>query len=496
VVTTFGISIGLLSVGAKDWPQYRGPGTDGISTDRITTQWSGSVTNPLWKVTITNGLSAFCASGGRAVTQIKRRISGVDKDFCVAYSTTNGVELWATAIENTSYPQGGVGSDDGPRTTPSIENGSVYVLSSQLKLFRLNATNGSVIWSTNLLSGFGGSVIGWQNAASPLLEGDFIILNANCGSQTLLAIRKADGRLGWRAQENEAMTHSTPVVATVCGVPQVIFATQSGLVALRPQDGSRLWRYIYPFSYSTSLAISPLVHQDTVFISGAYNMGSAAAKVSLANGTWSVTELWYDQTLQSHWMTPVCHQGFIYGHFGSGSTSPFKCIELATGVERWSVDNFGRGGTVLVDDRILALTESGQLRLIVPNPDSFTELARFQAVTGKCWNSPAVCDGRVYLRSTSQGAAFDFSMPELKMDCLPAVSGGGLQIRISTSDGSAVSSNRAAALELLAGTTLDAPMSAWTKLTNGPKVANGVVLFENLVPGTNSSRFFRVRENQ
>src|SRR5258708_7069597 len=120
---------------AADWPQYRGPNHDGCSTDRINKQWTGSVTKPVWLGSLTNALSSFAVTGGRAFTQVRRNIDGADKEVCVALSITNGAELWSTIVDDNATYTGGVGYDDGPRTTPATDGGSVYVLSSYLNLW-------------------------------------------------------------------------------------------------------------------------------------------------------------------------------------------------------------------------------------------------------------------------------------------------------------------------------------------------------------------------
>src|SRR6266446_2088720 len=327
-----------------DWPQYRGANHDGISADRITQQWSGSVTNPVWMVAFTNGLSSLTVSGGRVFTQVWRTTNGAAREVCLALSVTNGAELWATDVDEAYYPNGGVGTtDDGPRTTPSVEDGSVFVLSSYLKLYRLNATDGAVIWQKDLTNLFGGTVIAWQNAASPLLDNDLIFVNANCGTSTLMALRTSDGSLAWRSQ-NEGMTHSTPVIATIQGLPQLVFATQSGLVGLNRTNGALLWKAVYPFNYSTSIGVSPVVHDNMVFVSADYSMASFATQISISNTTFVSSPLWTNAALKAHWMTPVCYQGFLYGQFGSGSfdgpNAQLKCIELLTGAKKWSTNGF------------------------------------------------------------------------------------------------------------------------------------------------------------
>jgi len=468
-------------------------------------EWVGGLTNPVWRVRLTNGLSSVAVSGGRVFTQVARRIGGVNREVCLALNAANGVELWATALDTASYPGGGVGFDDGPRSTPSAAGGSVFVLTSYLILHRLNATNGAVDWSVNLVSAYGASGIEWQNAASPLVDGGLIYLNANCGADSLLALRTADGSLAWRSQE-EALTHSTPVLAEIDGVRQLIFAAQSGLVAVNPETGDRFWSFPYPFGYSTSLAVSPVVYEDMVFVSGAhsYGMGSVAVRARRSNDVWTATRLWSANNPASHWMTPVCHQGFLYGQFGiqtyDSPSAQLKCIDLRTGAVKWSTNGFGRGGTILVDNLLVTLTEMGEVVLSRPATNAYTELGRFRAITNyhansnKCWNVPAFSDGRLYARSSAQAACFDLSLPGLSLDPLEVAAGQPWAFTVRTVNGSPLSSNRVAGLAVRAASDPTTPLGLWTALTNKFRWINGAARIEGLDPGTEGRRFFFVDE--
>jgi len=495
---------------AADWPQYRGPNHDGVSTDRITKQWSGSVTNPIWLLPVTNSYSSFAISGGRAFTQIRRNIGDVDRDVCVALDANTGAELWATTMEDSSYPDGGAGYDDGPRSTPTVDNGSVYVLTSYLQLYKLDATDGSVIWQLDLRAIYGGDVISWQNAASPLVENGLLYVNANCGVSSLMALRTSDGGQAW-ASQNEGMTHSTPVLATIQGVRQVIFATQSGLVSLNSLTGAFLWRRNYPFGYNTSLAASPVVYSNMVYICGAqvYNMGSMVVRATLTNGTWTATQLWsstgFSSQISSHWNTPVAYQGCLFGQFGTGGfdnqNAPFKCVDMTTGAIKWSMPGmFGRGGTLLVNNLLLINTEVGDLVLAEPNTNSYTELARFQAIPNyddsfnKVWNAPAVADGRVYIRSSSFGALYDLSIPALKMDPPQKAPANTFQLTVRTATGAALDTNRMSTFELRASTNPALAASSWTKLTNTFFLTNGMARVTNVDGSNFPRRFFLVSE--
>jgi hypothetical protein len=95
---------------------------------------------------------------------------------------------------------------------------------------------------------------------------------------------------------------------------------------------------------------------------------------------------------------------FSFRGFGTG---PLKCVELATGKEMWAKEGFGAGNVILVDKHVLALGDAGQLVLVETNPQAYTEAARIDALDGKCWSTPAVANGRIYVRSTKEGACLD-----------------------------------------------------------------------------------------
>jgi hypothetical protein len=229
-------------------------------------------------------------------------------------------------------------------------------------------------------------------------------------------------------------------------------------------------------------------------------------RVTVTNGVWSTTQLWYTNNPSSHWMTPVVYQGYLYGEFGiqqadATTATQLKCIDMLTGTVKWSIDNFGHGGAVLVDNLLVAITETGDLVLVKPDPNAYTELGRFRAIpdydgdTNKCWNSVAVADGRVYVRSTSFGAAFDLSAPPgLKFDPPKAAPPNGFQLTIRSADGSPLPSNRVAAMELRAATNPALSFSGWTKLSNALVLTNGAVRVTNVDGSNFPRRFFLISE--
>jgi outer membrane protein assembly factor BamB len=273
-----------------------------------------------------------------------------------------------------------------------------------------DATNGKVLWSVNMIKDHAGRNITWQNASSPLIEGDLVYVAGGGPGESLIAFDKKDGHVVWKG-EDERMTQSTPIATTILDIRQIIFFTQSGLVSVVPETGAELWRY--PFRFKTSTAISPVVCGDMVYCSAAYGVGASACKISKSGDKFTATELWLQpaNVINNHWSTPVCADGFIYGIFGQAKfgRAPLKCVEMATGKVMWSHEGFGPGGCILVDGNVLVLSDAGDLVMVKATPTSYTETARSHILSGKCWNCAGISNGRLYARSTTQGVCIDVS---------------------------------------------------------------------------------------
>jgi outer membrane protein assembly factor BamB len=219
--------------------------------------------------------------------------------------------------------------------------------------------------------------------------------------------------VAWKTGD-DTLTHATPALAILHGTRQVIFMMQSGLVALEAATGKALWRFAFP--HRTSTACSPVVAGDVVFCTAGYEIGGAACRVNKTSAGFEASEIWRvkgDQPLGSLWSTPVQKDAYLYGmisfkRFGRG---PLKCVDLKAGAVKWEQPGFGAGQVMLAGNSLVALSDAGEVAIAEASPDRYKELARFKAVAGKCWSSPGLNQGRLYVRSTKEGACFDLSSP-------------------------------------------------------------------------------------
>lgn len=405
------ISCVTLSSFAADWPAYRGPLGDGVSPEKIPGGWPETGLKRLWTAPAQTGFSSFTIADGRAFTLVRRDIEGNGHEICVAMDADSGKELWTAKLSLAKYDGGGDsgGGGDGPRSTPIFDSGKVYVFDAQLGLWCLDAKTGKEVWRRDLLKDNAGKKFTWQNSASPVIDGNILFAAGGGAGQALLGINKKTGEVIWKGQDDGA-THSTPVLAKIGGVRQVIFFTRTGLVSVAPKTGDVLWRYKFPFK--TSTGISPVVAGDLVYCSAGYGVGAAVVRVSRKNGAFEATEVWRKPNeLLSHWSTPVVKDGYLYGLFGHAQygKAPLKCVELLTGKEMWSESGFGPGGLVLTGNRLLVLGDKGQLVLVETEPSAYKEVSRMQTVAGKCWSTPSISHGRIFLRSTTEGACYEIA---------------------------------------------------------------------------------------
>lgn len=400
---------------AQDWPQYRGPGGDGKvdfadgGLGAADLKWGSETPKVLWKQPTPLGFSSFTVADGKAFTLVARdNGDGNIVQTCVAMDAQTGQEVWAFAMNESGYGHDGGNAGatgnrggDGPRSTPTIDGEFVYVYDAQLLLVCLNADDGQLIWKADILKDHAGRNITWLNATSPLIVDDRVIVAGGGAGQSFIAFNKISGEVQWKSGDHE-MTHATPVLREINGEQQLIFFMQSGLVAIDPVDGAQRWQA--PFPYRVSSAASPVTDGNFVYCSAGYGVGAGLFKIGDAM---SVNEVWRKPNrLMNHWSTPVVHDGHLYGLFGfkKYGKAPLQCVELATGEIKWKQRGFGPGNCIIAGDKLIVLSDTGELVVVAATPDDYQELSRAKILSGKCWSTPAYSDGKLYIRSTEEGA--------------------------------------------------------------------------------------------
>ena len=396
-----------------DFPQFLGPNRDAtISGVELARDWQAHPPQPLWRQPIGAGWSAFALVGPYAVTLEQR---GPD-ELVTCYRIATGELVWAqsTATRHEST-LGGVG----PRSTPTVFEGKVYTLGGTGRLHCLDGATGRVLWEKDLLEEFGIASpeadrdnVAWGRAGSPLIVGDLVVVPAGGPGAgpfvSLVAYDRQTGREAWRGGDTQ-ISYSSPSLFTLGGVPTIVIVNESNITGHDPKTGAVLWKEDWPGSSTSSASTSQTVALDDhrLLVSKGYSGGSKVFEV-LADAdseprAWHTADLWtMPRNLQTKLTNVVRHAGSIYGL----SEGILECVDEETGARRWKKGRFGHGQILLVGDTILVLSETGELTLVAANPARFEELARIQALEGKCWNNPALSAPFLLIRNGQEAACY------------------------------------------------------------------------------------------
>ncbi len=382
---------------AGDWPQFLGPTRDGVyAGPGLAAAWPKEGPPVVWQKSVGAGFSGPVLAGGQLI--LFHRLN--DQEVVTCLDSRTGEPKWTN-----SYPSNyrdDFGFDEGPRATPCIDQGRIYTFGAEGMLTCLRLADGSKIWQVNTKTKFHPRKGFFGVACSPLVEGNAVLLNIGGGDGAgVVAFDKATGRVLWKCSDDEA-SYASPAAATVRERRCAFFFTRAGLVGVDPGDGKIQFQYHWRSDMNASVnAATPLIIDDSIFLSACYGTGAILLQVRDKG----VEKVWSgDDILSNHYANSVYRQGFLYGINGRAdpgfSPAPsLRCVELKTGKVRWQEDSVGAATVLLTGDKLLILTESGELIRASATPNAFKSDDRFQIMPTGVRAYPALADGFIYARS-------------------------------------------------------------------------------------------------
>jgi outer membrane protein assembly factor BamB len=363
----------------------------------VLTNWPSQGLTPIWKQPIGQGYSSFSVADGRAYTIEQRR----GQEFVTAYDVATGRELWKqgwTALYSDS-------TGDGPRTTPTWDDGRIYALGATGELRCLDAKTGRVIWGKNILKENQASNLSWAMAASPLIVDDkVIVLPGGTGGKSVVAYNKMNGAPIWKALD-DTQAYVSPMLVNLSGRRQVVVVTANRVVGLVPENGSVLWSHPWDTSMGINVSQPIAVAPNRLFISSGYGKGAAVVEVTGSGNSMTARTIWENSSMKNKFNSSVVHEGHAYGL----DEGILTCVELSTGTRKWKGGRYGYGQVLLASGHLIISAESGELVLVKATPQQHTEVARFQALNGKTWNYPAIAGGKLLMRNANEMAAFNIA---------------------------------------------------------------------------------------
>jgi len=417
-VSLFLIAIASLpALHADDWPQFRGPQRDGVSREKgLMQEWPAGGPKLRWTFD-----GAGLGYSGPAIVGDRLYLCGArgDEDFVFALDLKGDEpkELWARKI-GPRFTWKGNQWNTGPNVSPTVEGGRVYALGGFGDLVCVDATDGQEQWRVNLPRDLGGEVnpigggaeeptpLGWGYSHAPLVDGDRLICVPGGSKGLLAALDKKTGKLLWQSKDvAEQASYSSPMIAEIGGVRQIIQVTNSGIVGITIEDGRTLWLYRRDPAYDDVVIATPIVHKDHVFSTVGFQQGCDLIKLVTDGKKFDVEKVFSDRSVQNRDGGVILVGDHLYGH---SENLGWFCREFITGKVAWSERNkLARGPVTCADGRLYCLAEKGEVVMLVePSPDGWREKGKMKLPresqrrlpSGGVWTHPVIANGRLYVR--------------------------------------------------------------------------------------------------
>lgn len=386
-----------------DFPQFLGPNRDAtVATPPLPLDWAANPPRPLWRQPIGAGWSSFAVVGDYALTQEQRG----NKELVTCYALATGELIWAHADEGRFSA---TLSGDGPRATPTIDEGRVYTLGALGLLNCLDGASGKVLWSHNVVKQNQASLPEWGKSCSPLIVDELVVVSA--GGQdghSLVAYDKRTGERVWHAGDQPS-SYASPRLATLAGARQILMVNQALVAAHDPTNGDILWKFEWAGG-EPKVPDAVAIDGNRVFIGAGYGLGCKLLRIERGDdGQLTANALWEKNHLKPKFTNVVVHAGFVYG-LDDGKT--LVCIDLNDGKRCWRGGRYGHGQILRVNDVLLIQAESGEVALVEASPLRFTELVRFAALGDQTWNNPVVAGRLLLVRNATEAACYELPVAE------------------------------------------------------------------------------------
>ena len=407
----------------EDWPSFLGSQREPISTEtHIRKRLGGGRPKLVWELARGTGYSSPSIRGDYLVYM--HRVE--DEEIVECLHPETGKRYWRFSYATDFRDR--FGYNNGPRSSPVIDDEHVYTYSAQGKLHCLLLRTGQLVWRRDIAKEFGVPQDFFGVASTPLLEGDRLILNVGApAGPEVAAFDKRTGRMLWGVGDQWGPSYASPVAARVFGKRRVFVVAggeshppTGGLLVVDPRNGGLDFRFPWRSrSYESVNAACPVVTGDRVLVSATYRTGAALLELKPDGG---YSKLWTNSDFDLHWTTPVYYQGHYYAFSGRNEAdAELTCVHAESGRTVWSralewtetVQLQGgsrtiygspyRGNLLLVEGKFLALGEHGHLLWLELSPDGPKVMSRSRLFLAReTWSPPVLSRGLLYVNQNSR----------------------------------------------------------------------------------------------
>ena len=414
------------SVAADNWPGWRGPHANGVTSEtNLPERWSQSesiawqaplrgagVSSPIVfgdRVFVTSqegtgvrrsGNHPSLVQGPEAASSGERTLTGARQSdttrfIVTAFDRVSGRRLWEYVVDADGALPPTHDKHNLASPSPVADGQRVYAWFGTGQIVALD-TSGKLAWQRHLATEYGPFDINWGHSSSPALYKDAVILVCYQPSGAyLLSLDAKTGKTKWKQDRGkDVISYSTPVVLQGPRGPEVVINTSEGVEAHDPDTGARLWHFAESSRFPIPVA-SP--HQGTLYLTRGYRSGPYMAIKAGGRGEVSKTHLaWHVPTGAPYVPSLVHYNGLMYM---AGENGVVNVVDAATGdrVYQERVGGIFTASPVAGDGKVYLLSETGET--VVLQAGRTPKVLARNTVDGHFVASPAIAGGRLFLRA-------------------------------------------------------------------------------------------------
>ena len=380
---------------AETWTGWLGPDRNGWVADfKPPPAWPESL-NKVWSMEVGTGYGSPLIVGDRIFQHARQGAEEVV--WCL--DRTAGKVLWRKGFPAPfKAAGGGEYHGNGPKSCPVYAAGRLFTMSINGTLSAWDAASGKRLWQRNYDADFGKSHPNWGASTSPIVDGNHVIVHFGTDEAgVLVALDAATGQEIWK-HGKDGPSYSSPLLAEIDGVRQVIEWNHRALVGVERQTGRFLWEFPFPHVGSDQNMPTPTIHNGRILLGGE-NRGIHGIRPERKDGKWTVTDEWHQKKVALDMSSAVINDGLLYGfsHYDSGR---LFCLNPKTGEVLWTgPPRTGQNVMFLsAPGLIAALISNGELRILSASPQTYQQVASYRVAEDHTWAPPVLLRDRVLIK--------------------------------------------------------------------------------------------------
>ncbi|MHB0956773.1 MAG: PQQ-binding-like beta-propeller repeat protein [Pirellulaceae bacterium] len=405
LVGRLALAEGLIASSETDWPQWRGRTRDGISPETgLLAAWPTGGPRLLWKqMGLGTGWSSPIISGERLF------ITGDVGDELIVFAfDREGRLLWRTP-----NGQAWTGSYPGARASCCYSEGRVYHLNAHGRLACLDATDGTPVWTAEILERFDGKNITWALSESVLVDESRVIVTPGGTRALMAALDKGTGETVWMTPPlpEERTSHCSPILFELHGRRTIASCSAAHGFGVDADDGTLLWTVPLKNQFGVNVA-TPIYAAGSIFFVTPYGELGRLYRLRHEGAQFTPEEIWTSR-LDSVTGGGVLVDGTLYAA-GYRRNKWWMALDWQTGEMTSQLKDLTTGAAIYAEGRLYCLDEQGGVGLVAPERDGLQLAGTFRLVTDRvndAWAHPVLLDGRLYLRYHDALFCYDVAAP-------------------------------------------------------------------------------------